>query len=61
MISFKNALWFKYVGTLGHEKIPNLQIVGMEEGNNFQVKDIEHIIDKIIEENFLPKGKRCPF
>lgn len=33
-------------------KRPNLQIIGLHEGENFQINSIDQIIKKIIEENF---------
>jgi hypothetical protein len=38
---------------------PNLRIIGIEEGENSQLKGLVNIFNKIIEENFS-NLKRCP-
>ena len=38
---------------------PNLQIIGVDENEDFQLKVPANIFNKIIEENF-PNIKRCP-
>ena len=37
---------------MGHNKKPNLRIIGVEEGEELQIKGPEDIFNKIIEENF---------
>ena len=37
---------------MGHNKKPNLRIIGVEEGEELQIKVPENIFNKIIEENF---------
>jgi hypothetical protein len=38
---------------------PNLQIIGVDENEEFQLKGPANIFTRIIEENF-PNLKRCP-
>jgi hypothetical protein len=38
---------------------PNLQIIGVDENEDFQLKGPANMFNKIIEENF-PNLKRCP-
>ena len=38
---------------------PNLWIIGVDENEDFQLKEPANIFNKIIEENF-PNRKRCP-
>ena len=43
----------KHSRNLGHnKKKPNLRIIGIEEGEELQIKGPENIFNKIIEENF---------
>ena len=39
---------------------PNLRIVGIQEGNDSQIKGPENIFNKIIEENFPNLKKELP-
>jgi hypothetical protein len=39
---------------------PNLRIIGVDENEDFQLKGPDNIFNKIIEENFPTKRKRCP-
>jgi hypothetical protein len=41
-------------------KIPNLRIMGIEEGEEVQEKGIHNIVNKIITENFPNLKKFCP-
>jgi hypothetical protein len=41
-------------------KIPNLQIIGVDENEDFQVKGPGNIFKKIIEENFPNLKKEMP-
>ncbi|KAL6084859.1 hypothetical protein STEG23_002844 [Scotinomys teguina] len=41
-------------------KRPNLRIIGIEEGEEYQLKGTENIFNKIIEENFLSLKKEMP-
>ncbi|KAL6073026.1 hypothetical protein STEG23_000444 [Scotinomys teguina] len=41
-------------------KRPNLQIIGLEEGEEYQPKGTENIFNKIIEENFPNLNKEIP-
>jgi hypothetical protein len=41
-------------------KRPNLRIMGIEEGEGFQVRGIHHISNKIIKENFPNLNKTIP-
>jgi chromosome segregation ATPase len=42
-------------------KRPNLKIMGIEEGEEVQAKEIHNIFNKIITENFPNLEKFCPF
>ncbi|KAL6089685.1 hypothetical protein STEG23_026096 [Scotinomys teguina] len=41
-------------------KRPNLRIIGIEEGEEYQLKGTENIFNKIIEENFPNLNKEIP-
>ena len=42
----------KHPGNPGHNEKTNLQIIGVDENENFQLKGPANIFNKIIEENF---------
>jgi hypothetical protein len=39
---------------------PNLRIIGIEEREDYQLKEPTNIFNRIIEENFPNLTKRCP-
>lgn len=47
-------------GILDTMKRPNLRIIGIQEGEEFQLQGPENIINRIIEENFLHLKKEMP-
>ena len=45
---------------MGHNKKPNIRIIGVEEGEKLQTKGPENIFNKITEENFPNLKKDIP-
>ena len=49
----------KHAGNPGHKEKTKLQIIGIDENGEFQLKALVNIFNKIIEENF-PNQKEMP-
>ena len=50
----------KHPGNPGHNEKKNLQIIGVDENEDFQLKEPANIFNKIIEENFPNLRKEMP-
>ena len=58
MLNLKTFLTH-YPGNLENYEKANPRIIGIEKGEDSQLKDSENAFNKIIDENF-PNLKRCP-
>jgi len=50
----------KHPGNPGHNRRPNLWMIGVDENGDFQLKGPANIFNKIIEENFPNLKKEMP-